>query len=154
MKFEALLESNGKTATGFEVPEEIVTALGGSKRAKVAVTINGYTYRNSVAPMGGRYLVGVSAENRANAGVSAGDRLDVELELDTAPRVVEVPEDLAAAPCRHPGGPAFLRHAVLQPAAVLRPARHPGEAAGGPAASDRAGRRAAGGGKEALIQPA
>ena len=107
MKFEATLESNGKTATGFEVPEEVVTALGGGKRAKVTVTINGYTYRNSVAPMGGRYLVGVSAENRENAHVSAGDRLDVELELDTAPRVVEVPDDLAAALAATPEAQRF-----------------------------------------------
>ena len=107
MKFEALIESNGKTATGFEVPEEIVTALGGGKRAKVTVTINGHRYRNSVAPMGGRYLVGVSAENREKAQVSAGDRLDVELELDTAPRVVEVPDDLAAALAANPEARSF-----------------------------------------------
>jgi hypothetical protein len=108
MRFEALLESNGKTATGFEVPEEIVLALGGGKRAKVTVTINGYTYRNSVAPMGGRYLVGVSAENRERADVSAGDRLEVELELDTATRVVEVPDDLAEALAAHPEARRFF----------------------------------------------
>jgi hypothetical protein len=108
MRFEALLESNGKTATGFEVPEEIVTALAAGKRAKVAVTINGHTYRSSVAPMGGRYLVGVSADNRERAGVSAGDRLEVDLVLDTAPRVVEVPDDLAVALTARPDAQRFF----------------------------------------------
>jgi hypothetical protein len=108
MRFEALLESNGKTATGFEVPEEIVTALAAGKRAKVAVTINGHTYRSSVAPMGGRYLVGVSADNRERAGVSAGDRLEVDLVLDTAPRVVEVPDDLAVALTARPEAQRFF----------------------------------------------
>ncbi|GIH14428.1 YdeI/OmpD-associated family protein [Rugosimonospora africana] len=97
MRFRTTLELNGKTATGFEVPAEIVDGFGAGKRPAVRVTINGYTYRNTVASMGGRYLVGVSAEHRAGAGVSAGDELDVDLELDTAPREVEVPADFAAA---------------------------------------------------------
>ncbi|MBB5872930.1 hypothetical protein F4553_006364 [Allocatelliglobosispora scoriae] len=97
MRFRATLELAGKTATGFQVPEEVVTALGAGKRPPVRVTINGYTYRNTVAPMGGVYLLGVSAEHRAGAGVAAGDELDVELELDDQPREVEVPADLQAA---------------------------------------------------------
>ncbi|HEX2756792.1 MAG TPA: YdeI/OmpD-associated family protein, partial [Candidatus Limnocylindrales bacterium] len=59
--------------------------------------INGYTYRSTVAPMGGRYLIGVSAENRAAAGVRGGESHDVELTLDTVPREVELPADFAAA---------------------------------------------------------
>ena len=97
MRFTATLELHGKTATGIEVPDDVVTALGSGKRPAVRVTINGHTWRSSVAVMGGRNLVGVSAENRAAAGVSAGDVLDVDLELDTEKREVEVPADLAAA---------------------------------------------------------
>lgn len=97
MRFRAEIRSNGKTATGFEVPQDVVEGLGGGKRPKVTVTINGKTYRSSVAPMGGTYMVGVSAENRALTGAGAGDVVDVVLELDTAPRDVEVPADFAAA---------------------------------------------------------
>lgn len=102
MKFRALLEQNGKTATGLEVPEAVVEGLGGGRRAAVVVRINGHSYRSSIAVMGGRVLVGVSAENRAAADVSAGDLLDVDLTLDTAPREVSVPDDLAKALSKAP----------------------------------------------------
>lgn len=92
-----MLEQAGKTATGFEVPVTVVEGLGAGKRPAVQVTINGFTYRSTVASMGGRFMVGVSAENRAGARVAGGDVLDVDLELDTAPREVTVPKDLAAA---------------------------------------------------------
>ena len=97
MKIHALLEQNGKTAVGFAVPEEAVLALGKGKRPPVNVTINGYSYRSTVAPMGGRYLIGVSAEHRAAAGVKGGESHEVELTLDTAPREVALPDDFAAA---------------------------------------------------------
>jgi hypothetical protein len=97
MKIHVELEQNGKTAVGFAVPEEVVLSFGKGKRPPVTVTINGYTYRSTVAPMGGRYLVGVSAENRAGAGVAGGQDVDVVLELDTAPREIELPADFAAA---------------------------------------------------------
>ena len=97
MRFRTTLELHGKTATGIEVPDDVVAALDAGKRPAVRVTVNGHTWRSTVAVMGGRNLVGVSAENRAAAGVSAGDVLDVELVLDTEKREVEVPADLAAA---------------------------------------------------------
>ena len=97
MKFTATLEQHGKTATGIVVPDDVVEGLGGGRRAAVIVTINGHSYRSSIAVMGGQVLVGVSAENRSAAGVSAGDVLDVDLALDTAPREVDVPDDLARA---------------------------------------------------------
>jgi hypothetical protein len=97
VRFRATLLGAGKTATGIEVPPDVVASLGQSKRPAVRVTINGHTYRSTVAVMGGKFMLGVSAENRAAAGVAAGDRLDVDLELDTAPREVAVPSDLAAA---------------------------------------------------------
>ncbi|MEO8639776.1 MAG: YdeI/OmpD-associated family protein [Chloroflexota bacterium] len=90
-----MIEGAGKTAAGIEVPAEVVTALGQTKRPPVRVTINGYTYRSTVATVGGRFMVGVSNEVRANAGVAAGDKVDVEMELDTAPREVAVPPELA-----------------------------------------------------------
>jgi hypothetical protein len=63
----------------------------------VAVTVDGFTFRTSIAKMGGRFLLGVSAERRARAGIEAGQVFDVDVELDTAPREIEVPDDLAAA---------------------------------------------------------
>jgi hypothetical protein len=97
MRFRATLESNGKTATGFRVPPEVVAALGPSRKPAVRVTIAGHTYRSTIATRSGVFLLGVSAENRQAAGVAAGDELDVELELDTEPREVTVPPDLMAA---------------------------------------------------------
>ncbi|MGZ8571281.1 MAG: YdeI/OmpD-associated family protein [Actinomycetota bacterium] len=97
MRFRAELELGGKTATGVEVPEAVVAALRSGKRPAVRVTINGYTYRSTVASMGGRFMLGVSAEVREKAGVSAGDVVDIELKLDTEPRDVTVPPELAKA---------------------------------------------------------
>lgn len=97
MRFRTTIELGGKTATGIRVPDEVVEALGAGKRPAVTVTINGFTYRSTVAVMGGVYMVGVSAENRAGAGVAGGDEVDVDIELDTAPREVAVPADFAAA---------------------------------------------------------
>ena len=97
MRFRTTVQQGGKTATGIQVPEEVVEALGSGKRPAVKVTINGYTYRSTVAVLGGRYMVGVSAEHRAGAGVAGGDEVDVDIDLDTAPREVTVPADLAAA---------------------------------------------------------
>lgn len=95
MKFRALIEGAGKTAAGIEVPPEVVAALGQTKRPPVRVTINGYTYRSTVAVLGGRFMVGVSNEVRTNAGVAAGHEVEVDMELDTAPREVAVPPGLA-----------------------------------------------------------
>ena len=97
MRFRTTILQGGKTATGIRIPDEVVESLGAGKRPAVRVTINGFTYRNTVAVMGGEYMVGVSAENRAGAGVAGGDEVDVDIELDTAPREVTVPDDFAAA---------------------------------------------------------
>ena len=101
-KFRAPLELGGKTATGITVPEKVVTSLGTSKRPAVRVTINGYTYRSTIAPRGGRFMLPVSAEHREGAGIAAGDTVGVELELDTEPRELAVPPDLAKALARDP----------------------------------------------------
>jgi hypothetical protein len=91
------VELGGKTATGIEVPDEVVAGLGQGQRPPVRVTIGGYSYRTTVARMDGRFLVSLSAENRTGAGVAAGDEVEVDLEIDDAPREVEVPADLGAA---------------------------------------------------------
>jgi hypothetical protein len=97
MHFHATLILNGKTATGIQVPDEVVEQLGAGKRPPVRVTIGEYTYRTTVAPMGGQFWIPVSAENRTGAGIVAGDELDVHIEVDSEPRSVVVPPDLAAA---------------------------------------------------------
>jgi hypothetical protein len=97
MKFRTVLEQGGKTATGIYVPDEVVAELGSGNRPPVLVTINGHTYRNTIARRGGRFMLSVSAENRTKAGVSAGEEIEVSLQLDTEPRVVAVPDDFTAA---------------------------------------------------------
>jgi bacteriocin resistance YdeI/OmpD-like protein/uncharacterized protein DUF1905 len=97
MRFRTTILSAGKTAAGIEVPPEVVEALGSGRKPPVKVTINGYTYRSSVATVSGAFMIGVSNEVRRAAGVAAGEEVDVELELDTEPRVVQVPDDLAEA---------------------------------------------------------
>ena len=108
MRFRARIEQAGKTATGIEVPEKVVSALGSSKRPAVKATINGYTYRSSVASMGGRFMLGISADVREKAGVAGGDKVDVDLELDTEPREVTVPPDFAKALKADPKAKAFF----------------------------------------------
>jgi hypothetical protein len=97
MRFHTTILQSGKTATGIEVPEEVVRALGAGRRPAVKVTVNGYSYRSTVAVMGGAYMIGFNADHRAASGLAGGDEVDVELELDTTPRDVTVPADLAAA---------------------------------------------------------
>ncbi len=102
MKFRATIELAGKTATGIEVPAAVVTKLGSSKKPAVRVTIKGYTYRSTVASMGGRFMLPISAEVREAASVAAKDKVDVDVELDTAPREVTVPPDFSRALTRDP----------------------------------------------------
>ncbi len=97
MEFTTQLEATGGTTTGFVVPDEVVEALGGGRRPKVAATVAGHTWRTSIAAMGGRFLLGASAAVREAAGIAAGETHTVTVVLDDAPRTVEVPEDLAAA---------------------------------------------------------
>jgi hypothetical protein len=108
VRFRGTVELGGRTATGIEVPAAVVDALGNGKRPAVTVTLHAHSYRTTVAPMGGRFYVPVSAEVRKASGVAAGDELDVRIELDTAPRTVDVPPDLTAALAADPAlGPAW-----------------------------------------------
>ena len=92
--------------TGIEVPPEVLEALGAGRRPAVVVTVSGYTYRSTVAVMGGRHLVPVSADRRRETGLAGGDPIEVTLAVDTVPRTVEVPDDLAAALEAAPGARA------------------------------------------------
>ena len=93
----SILQAAGMNATGIVVPDEVVEKLAAGKKPKVAVTLKGYTYRSTVAVMGGKYMLPLAKEHRDAAGVKANDKVEVTLELDTAPREVEVPKDFAAA---------------------------------------------------------
>lgn len=91
------LEPRGPAAA-VVLTDDQVTAIGeGPKRFPVAATINGYTWRGSVARMGGEFLLGLSKAVREAAGVQAGDEVTVTIGLDAGPREVDVPPALAAA---------------------------------------------------------
>lgn len=79
--------------TGINVPDEVVEKLGAGKKPPVIVTVNDYTYRNTIAVMGGKFMIGVSADIRSKTGIKGGDKVKVTLELDTKPREVDVPAD-------------------------------------------------------------
>ena len=96
MRFESTMRLMGNNA-GIEVPPEVIEALGGGKRPAVAVSVNGFEYRSTVGVMGGKALIPFSADKRAASGIQGGDPITVDVELDTAPRTVELPDDLAAA---------------------------------------------------------
>jgi Bacteriocin-protection, YdeI or OmpD-Associated/Domain of unknown function (DUF1905) len=106
MEFTTELEATGGNTTGFVVDEAVVEALGGGRRPKVVATVNGHTWRTSIAAMGGRFLLGASAAVREAAGLTAGRTYTVGVEIDTAPRTVEVPADLAAALAQDPAAAA------------------------------------------------
>ncbi|GAA5042152.1 YdeI/OmpD-associated family protein [Nocardia callitridis] len=101
-RFDTTIELNGKTATGFRVPDDVVAALGRGKKPPVRVTLGAHTYRSTVAMYGGVFMLPLSADNRTSAGVRAGDTVTVTLELDTEERTVEVPGDLAEALADNP----------------------------------------------------
>jgi hypothetical protein len=107
MRFTGELQATGGNTTGFHLPDTFVEELGGGGRPKVVVTVNGFTFRSSIARMGGEYWLGVSADRRSAAGIKAGDVLDVDIDLDAAPREIEVPDDLAAALDADPAAKEF-----------------------------------------------
>ncbi|MDF2917638.1 MAG: hypothetical protein K0S70_1855 [Microbacterium sp.] len=96
MRFETTLSQFGNN-TGIEVPFSVLDALGGGRRPAVSVAVNGFAFRSTVGSMRGLALIPFSAERRRESGLAGGDRIVVDLELDDAPREVEVPADLATA---------------------------------------------------------
>lgn len=107
-KFRAVLRLEGKTATGIEVPPEVVAALGPTKKPPVLVTIGNHTYRSTVAAYKEVFMIPVAAEHREAAGVSAGESVEVTLELDTETREVTVPPDFAQALAGEPEAQRFF----------------------------------------------
>jgi len=98
-----VIKDDKVNATGLRVPAEAVVAMGSGKKPKVRVTLNGYTYRSTVAAYGEVFMLPLSAENREAAGVQPGEQVEVTIELDLEPRTVDVPQDLAAALEKVPG---------------------------------------------------
>ncbi len=96
MRLSLELVAHGGNTAGFEIPDEVVAELGGGNRPKVVLRIGEHEFRASIARMGGQFLLGLSQERRAEAGVAAGQVLDIEITLDEAPRTVDVPDDLQA----------------------------------------------------------
>jgi hypothetical protein len=109
VEFEATIAQDGESVS-VPVPPEAVAALGDLKRPPVQVTLNGYTYRTTIAVYGGKSYLGLRREVREAAAVSPGQRLTVTLALDEQPRTVDVPDDLARELERDPGAQsAFAR---------------------------------------------
>lgn len=101
-----IVQAEGLNATGISVPAEAIAALGTQKRPKVKVSLNGYTYRSTVAVFGDVFMLPLNQAHREAAGVQAGERAEVTLELDIEPRTVEVPDDLAEALMKKSGARA------------------------------------------------
>ncbi|HTE23181.1 YdeI/OmpD-associated family protein [Flavitalea sp.] len=96
VKFNTIILQEGNN-TGIEVPGAVVEKLGAGKRPAVNVSLNGFNYRSTIAVMGGKFLIPLSAERRNLANVKGGDKMDISLELDTEPREVDLPEDFTKA---------------------------------------------------------
>jgi len=101
IRFRTKVLTAGKTTTAIQIPDDVIERLGAGKRPAIRVTINGYTYRSTAAVMGGRFMVGINAENRAKTRVAGGDEVDVDIALDTEPREVTLPADFASALSRN-----------------------------------------------------
>lgn len=97
MKFHTTLKQGDKTATGIQIPDEVLASLGAGRKPPVKLTVNGYMYRSTVARVDGNFMVGFNADHRAASGLRGGDEIDVEIEVDREPRTVDVPADLADA---------------------------------------------------------
>ena len=102
LRFTATLVPRGPAAAVVLDDEQVAELGEGAKRFPVVATIGGHTWRTTVARMRGESLLGLNRGVRQQAGVEAGDTVEVTLELDTAPRAVEVPQALAEALAANP----------------------------------------------------
>jgi hypothetical protein len=101
--FTTIIKGEPGGPAGIEVPPDVIAALGTSKKPAVWVHLPGFSYQNTVAVMGGAFMISLSKARQQESGVKAGDKVEVTLELDTEERTVEVPEDLTAALAKKPG---------------------------------------------------
>jgi hypothetical protein len=119
MRFHTTLLQSGKTATGLQIPPEVVEEIGSGKRPAVRVTLRGHTYRSTIAPMGGVYMLPVSAEIRGITGVAGGDQVDVELEQDVpgfqAAGVTHLREHVSLLVASFDGVRSFVEDVVRRP---------------------------------------
>ena len=116
--FRTTVRASGKTATGLPVPSDVIGQLGAGKRPAITVMLNRYTYRSTVGVVGGEFMIPLSAEHRTTAGVSAGEDVEVTLELDTQPREIQIPDDLTQVLAREPT--MLEKFAGLSPSAKKR----------------------------------
>lgn len=108
MRYRTTLMLFGPNNTGIPVPEEVLASLGRGKRPPVRATVNGYTYRTTVAPYSQMLLMPFNAQHRAATGLRGGEEIEVDLVLDNEPRDVAVPSDLAAALAAEPAAATFF----------------------------------------------
>src|SRR5260370_3964829 len=106
--FETTVAASGNN-TGIVVPDEVIEQLAAGKRPPVLVNVNGYEYRNTVAVMGGRHMISISAAVRNATGLKGGDPIRVTLTVADTAREVDVPADFAAALTAHEQARALFR---------------------------------------------
>ena len=141
MRLRATILLSGKKATGIEMPAEVVSALGSTQRPPVRVTVKGYTYRTSIASMGGKFMLGLNDEVRKGAGVAAGETYDFNIVLDDQPREVELPQDFKAALDKDAKAKKFFETLKLQQQAAAGRADRKDQVRGDAAAPHRANDR-------------
>lgn len=109
LRFSATLQqAAGKKATGIIIPDAVIQQLGAGKKPKLRVTLNGYEYRTTAGVMSGQSMIPVSAVVRENAGVAAGDPVDVGVVIDSTQRTVDIPADFAAAFVANPAAKSYF----------------------------------------------
>jgi hypothetical protein len=97
-RFRVLLEKHENSeATGITIPFDVQKTYGTRSRVPVRGTINGFPYRGTIFPMGGKYIFVVNRELRTNAKVKGGEQISVTMERDDEPRIITPPADLARA---------------------------------------------------------
>src|ERR1700722_1096651 len=106
LRFTTQLQPRGNASAVVLDDDQVAVVGEGAKRFPVVATVNGYTWRTSVTRMKGEFLLGLSREVRDGTGAQIGDEVEVTVELDQAPREVEVPEALAAARAADPDASA------------------------------------------------
>jgi len=94
--YDTVIRAFGNNA-GIDVPAEALAQLGAGKRPKILVRVGDYRFATTVGVMGGLALISLSKAHREASGLHAGQKIHVELELDTAPPQVTVPQELVAA---------------------------------------------------------
>ena len=98
VRLSATLVPRGPAAAVVLDDQQVAEVGEGARRFPVVATVNDHTWRTTITRMRGEFLLGLSRAVRQEAG----DTVDVKLELDAAPREVEVPEPLANALAKEP----------------------------------------------------